>query len=94
MNVRGLKRCRLKTKTWSLKSSFNSVFFLEHEIFEQNLKHLNLRTHNFFWTRKVEKQETQKKIINKLKLSHKNEKEISISSERKKIFKPYNWNEV
>jgi hypothetical protein len=42
----------------------------------------------------LKKQETQKKIIKKLKLSHKNEKETSISSKRKKIFKPYNWNEV
>jgi hypothetical protein len=42
----------------------------------------------------LKNQETLKKIIKKLKLSHKNEKKLQFLQKEKKIFKPYNWNEV
>ncbi len=58
------------------------VLFLEHENFKQNLKHLNLGTHNLFWTQVGRnKKRTWNKIMNKLKFPWKNEEEqASISS--------------
>ncbi len=52
------------------------VLFLEHEIFKQNLKHLNLGTHNLFWTQVGRnKKRTWNKIMNKFKFPWKNEEE-------------------
>jgi hypothetical protein len=56
-----------------VKLQWHLVLFLEHEILEQNLKCLNLRTHILsFRTQKLEK-----KITKKLKLSQKEEKNNS-----------------
>jgi hypothetical protein len=41
---------KLMQRAWKCASqkNFNGVLFLEHENFKQNMKCLNLRTHNFF----------------------------------------------
>jgi hypothetical protein len=54
-------------KAWSLNSNFNYFLFLEHEIFEQHLKHLNLRTCDLSlntkaWRHKKHKRKSQRSL--------------------------------
>jgi hypothetical protein len=58
-----MKRCPKKNLKLEAKLQWRLVLFLEHEILEQNLNRLNLRTHIlFFGTQKLEKTRNKKKV--------------------------------